>query len=438
MKIKLRFFKFIQLIPLLGAMTIALAAAYRPLSFKKDLLEDYSLITQDGFQWIIQGRALANPLIGETWPQLRNPGYVVITALDAIFGSFGLMISISIATAFVTQIWVIYKIALEVLLSKFSAGAISLAFILNPINFIALHVLSDAISVSLMMLTILAAFFIIYKKKQIKPIYLLLLAVTSALFQIYTLYPIVLLLLFTTILFQQNQITLKKEYLKKLIIMTSGGLVLGLFLRYFWYILIEHQSTPNQFDLIFFSLKNLRFYINTWTWLLSPIFLSGFFFMLIKKVKILKTDIFIWYTVVLFLIYAVSIFFYDWQESRFSYFLVALLCVLFTMILSKERKEKINNFVTINLVILALIFGSVFTPTNKWAPEIGKSVMWRPWILHGFWGSPPYSEYVIARNQFCENGVIQIEVNEQTIRENMPLVANSDLNLGIFALKNCL
>jgi hypothetical protein len=438
MKIKLYFFKFIQLTPLLGAVTITLAAAYRPLSLNRDLLEDYSLITQDGFQWIIQGRALANLLVSETWPELRNPGYVVITALDAIFGSFGLIISISTAIALLIQLWVIHKIAREVSLSQLSSGAIALAFILNPINFIALHLLSDAISVSIMMLMVFVTFLIIHQEKQINPISLFLLGSIGALFQLYTLYPILLLLFFIIILFQQKQINLKREYLKKLFIITSAGLILGLFLRYFWYSLIEHQSTPKQFELIVFSLKNLMFYVNTWSWLLAPIFLSGLYFVIIKKVKIVKKEVFKWYLITLSTIYATSIFFYDWQESRFSYFLVALLFVLFIVIISKEKREVTTNFISVNLVVLALIFGSIFTPTNKWAPEIGESVMWRPWILHGFWGSPPYLEYVNARNQFCKNGVIQIEVDEQVIRENIPIVANSDPNLGIFALKNCL
>ena len=49
-------------------------ATYRPMSInRKDILESYSAVTVDGFDFIITGRALASGIYTD-WPVLRNPG----------------------------------------------------------------------------------------------------------------------------------------------------------------------------------------------------------------------------------------------------------------------------------------------------------------------------------------------------------------------------
>lgn len=439
-KFKLKFqeslIKSITYSPLALAISLALAAAYRPLSLNKDILEDYSLITQDGFQWILQGRALANFIFGEPWPQLRNPGYVLITALDSFLGSQGIAIAISVFLALLIQILVIYKISFVLNNSIFFAGALVLAYILNPIQFIALHVLSDALSIAWMFIVIYGAFLIFFLEKHIKFLYLASFGLVASQFQLYTLFPILFIIIFLIIKIKIAQ--KNNNYYKKALFYVTIGLIAGILLRQLWYKFIDHASTPNQLSLIDFNLANFNFYVNTWGWLIAPLlFLYLIFYLFLKKIKIRK-NLFSNFIISLTLVYSAAIFFYDWQESRFSYFLVGILFICFSIIVSGENRKPMLNTLGVASISIALIFGSVYTPENKWAPKIGESVLWRPWILHGFWGSPPYAEYVVARNKYCVENKFVSSSAEDVVKNEMPLITNSDPDIGIFAIKNCL
>lgn len=428
--------KSFSLFPLLFAITLALAAAYRPLSLKSDILKDYSPITQDGLQWIMQGRTFAKLHFTESWPELRNPGYVLISSLDGLLGGQGIVFSISIAFALLVQIFVIFKISHRLTGSNFLSGSFASAFILNPINFISLHILSDAFSVALMFLLIYSAFLILYEEKKVNIFYLGLLGLISALFQLYTLYPIIILIVFLALRARDSNIN--RNYQIKVITYLLMGALTGFLLRQLWYELITHNSSPNQLALISINFNNLNFYLNTWGWLLAPVLISSTIYLIITKKSNLNLNSFTLYIFTLTLLYALSIFFYNWQESRFSYFLVGIFYICLAILVESEKRKWLTNLLAFMVISLALIFGSIFTPTNKWAPQIGESVLFRPWILHGFWGSPPYAEYVATKNKYCKAGVVTIEVDEEILRTEMPLIANSDPEMGRFAIKNCL
>jgi len=428
--------RILEYSPTIAAVFIALAAAYRPISRNKDLLEDYSLITRDGFQWIIQGRAFSNGLFSEPWPELRNPGYVFVTALDNLFGAAGYVISLSIAVSLLVQIFVIHYISFQLLKSRLLAGIIALAVILSPIQFISIHVLSDASSVALMFLIILQIFKVLYLEKKINLFYFFILTLITPLFQLYTIYPLIVLIILTIYVRFRYPKNNSHSYLIKISLYGFLGLLLGVIIRQTWYASIPHESVPNQFSLINFNFENFYFYLNTWTWLIGPTIVLSL--LIIAFIKLRNFNIFTVYIFSLFTFYAISIFFYSWQESRFSYFLTILSFIVFTLCVSLLKSNNIKSLISISLAALVFIFGSVFTPTDKWSPTVGESVMFRPWILHGFWGSPAYTEYTSARNLYCLADVIQVEVTDKLIEETMPIIYRSDLQLAKFALKNCL
>jgi hypothetical protein len=423
--------------PLVLAISYALAAAYRPLSLKSDILSDYSLITSDGFQWIMQGRALAQGIFDQTWPELRNPGYVLITALDAFLGSAGIAIALSIALALLIQIYVIYFFTYKFSKSHLAASLIALAMILSPIHFIALHVLSDAISVALMLLMLLFAFKTLNYQK-IRFLNLFILSLATPLFQLYTLYPLLILIPFLFFLFFTLQDSEQRVAIRNTLVTILSGSFIGVSLRQLWYYLIPHESSPIQFGLINLSLNNMYFYLNTWAWLIGPIFFILLITFSFLRFNLKTKNLFSYYVTALFSIYGVSIFFYNWQESRFSYFLTVLSFIIFALTLSKVSSLGLVNLLSFSLAFLLLFFGSILTPTNKWAPEIGEYVYFRPWILHGFWGSPPYAEYINTKHAYCEDGKLQITLTEEFINQQMPLISRSDPALGKFALENCL
>jgi hypothetical protein len=423
--------------PLALAISYALAAAYRPLSLKSDILSDYSLITSDGFQWIMQGRTFAQGIFDQTWPQLRNPGYVLIAALDAFLGSAGIAIAFSLALALLIQIYIVYFFTYKFSKSHLAAGFIALAMILSPIHFVALHVLSDALSVALMLLMLLFAFKTLNGQK-ISLLYLFILSLVTPLFQLYALYPLLILIPFLFLLFFTFKDSDQRAAVKNSLIAVLSGLLIGLSLRQLWYYMIPHDGSPNQFGLVGFSYNNIYFYFNTWAWLIGPILFMLLIIFSFLRFKIKAKSLFSYYVMVLFLIYGVSIFFYDWQESRFSYFLTTFSFVIFALTLSKITSPGLVNTLSLSLAFLILVFGSILTPTNKWAPEIGEYVYFRPWILHGFWGSPPYAEYVNTKLTYCKDGKLQVNLTEEFVNQQMPLISRSDPALGKFALENCL
>jgi hypothetical protein len=182
---------------------------YRPLSLnQKDLLESYSAITVDGFDFIITGRALMGGIISD-WPVLRNPLFTSISALDSFFGNFGVAFSITIGISLLLQFISLSKLCNYFKLNEITSASIFLVFFMNNIHFIDVYILSDSISLSLMLFGITL---IIVKKSNKSELLGSLLIVFSSLGQFYTLFGLLFLLIADFSVYFKNNICKSFKY----------------------------------------------------------------------------------------------------------------------------------------------------------------------------------------------------------------------------------
>ena len=128
-----------------------LIVTYRPLSLnRKDIIESYSAITVDGFDFIVTGRALASGIFSNS-PVLRNPLFTAISTLDSVLGGIGIAFSVFIGIALSLQFYSISKILKHFQINSIMSASLFIVFFMNNIHFIDVYILSDAISLSLML-----------------------------------------------------------------------------------------------------------------------------------------------------------------------------------------------------------------------------------------------------------------------------------------------
>src|SRR5688572_7330797 len=97
--------------PLLLGLAVAtlLAGLYYVLTVQRvrgDLLNSYPLGLMDGYDWLLEGHAVAAMLAGHRdvdLPLLRNPIYVLCAAADAALGGVGRFLFAAHALAFLAQ-----------------------------------------------------------------------------------------------------------------------------------------------------------------------------------------------------------------------------------------------------------------------------------------------------------------------------------------------
>lgn len=369
---------------------------YRPLSLnQKDLLESYSAITVDGFDFIITGRALMEGIITD-WPVLRNPLFTSISSLDRLFGNFGVAFSITIGISLLLQFISLNKICNHFKLNEKISASIFLIFFVNNIHFIDVYILSDSISLSLMLFGITL---IVIKKNLSSELLGSLLIVFSSLGQFYTLFGLLFL-------FIPNQIKINDIFFRlrqKNIIITALAIIISFIIRKIWSLQIEHESVPANFSLLKFNIDMFNFYVNTWVVIFIPFIISILYFLFINPIAIVKSikQNFINSGLYISIIVGFFIFFYQWSESRFSYLLFILVTLNVIIALGKGAFSKHKNHLLILTAVLTIFFNIFWSPKDNWQPRVGESKFLRPWATERYWERVPFAYYVEIRDKHC-------------------------------------
>lgn len=408
---------------------------YRPLSLnQKDLLESYSAITVDGFDFIITGRALMEGIISG-WPVLRNPLFTGISALDSLFGNFGVAFSITIGIALLLQFISLNKICNYFKFNEITSASIMVIFFMNNIHFIDVYVLSDSISLSLMLFGITL---IVIKKKPSSELLGSLLIVFSSLGQFYTLFG--LLFLFIPNHIKINDIFFRLK--QKNFIITALAILISIMIRKIWSLQIGHESVPANFSLLKLNINMFNFYLNTWVVIFIPLIISILYFlfinpiMVVKSIKqnIMKSGLYISFIVGIF------IFFYQWNESRFSYLLFILVTINMIIFFGKRMLVKHKNHLLVLTAILTIFFNIFWSPKDNWQPRVGESKFLRPWVTERYWERVPFAYYVDIRDKHClsnENSATIVQVNDLLELDLMELPAPVR-DTARFGIENCL
>jgi hypothetical protein len=416
-----------------------LIAGYRPMNFQgNDILESYSAITVDGFEFIITGRAFAMGIL-ENYPILRNPPYVLLAALDSVLGKSGFVFGCVVFSSIMVQLYSITGFMKLLKLNYYLRGAILVVFFFNFINFINLYILSDLLVISIMMLGIRLVFtdLISYKNgfKTYSGVFLIFL---SSLGQFYALLSLIILLPF----FVSKVFKTRTIYLS---LYSASLFMLTFIAKYFWNRFITHKKVPVQWENIDFTINMFNFYINTWFYIFIPILvavlvhLKNVFnkvnYFITPNSKIL-TQIF----ALLIVVTASVIFFYQFYESRYTYVLFVFVMYFLIIFVSLFQKEDfLVSFMNV-IASLTLIFGVLWSPSNKWEPRIGESTFLRPWLVERYWERIPFSQYVELREKYCV-GLDRGKSDEETIvidSKDLLTLVEPVRDMAEFGLKNCL
>ncbi|MEO0461009.1 MAG: hypothetical protein AAF219_09200 [Myxococcota bacterium] len=334
-----------------------------------DFLNSYPYLSNDSFDYITQGVALVDFLSGEpgnTWPFLRGPGFVVVSALDYLLGGSGLaFVSIQVLGLAFT-LWCIADYGRRVDVSPFVTAACLTSAYFSSMGYFRLWVLADPLCGAFMAGSLLASQR--YVEQSSDTLYVAaLFAFFAGLTQSYGVIPfgIVSIVHCIRIWRVHRRVALPPLY-------TLIGLGVALILsKLLWAGLIPHDGTPTQFSLLRLSLEMAPFYANTWGFMLAPFFvafalglvvaprheLDGFFMSLV-------------YSLVAFMTLT---FFYQYRESRFAFIYAPLLLMLVVGFFRNSRGSPLQ-FVTLGsaFALVPALCGFLLAPHHYWFPEFAK------------------------------------------------------------------
>jgi hypothetical protein len=126
---------------------------------------------------------------------------------------------------------------------------------------------------------------------------------------------------------------------------------------------MPHLITPDNFNLLKFNFGMLNFYGNVWAIFFSPFILFLIIFWRRYLIASLQNKFVICITVIL-LAMSMLCFFYQWPESRFTFYLWPWFLLLFFSTV-KVKNSKVALFLS-----LLLIVNCIYAPSNYWQPQI--------------------------------------------------------------------
>jgi hypothetical protein len=414
-----------------------------------DVFSSSLRISPDGFDWIIEGRALLSG-VSDPWPVLRNTNLVLLSALDSLIGQTGVIFAAVNSVGLLMQgVALLMVLRVSKQTNKVSFFVV-LGYYLLPLHFLSLYVLADTIAVGTLMLS--AAFFIKYW--QIPKLGVLVagffVSITSGLFQTYGLAP---LLVFSSLYLLRalGSPAPRRNHLEVSILVFGSLAIFGM-VRNIWTNLIPHQMVPTQAELIKFSFDMAGFYFNLWPFLLSPVLIAVLSALSSKAnrnarmERRLLSEATVQYSFALGFGLMIIVFFYQWPESRFSYTYVGVIIMLVIVGLSTKldtMPTRVGGGLRSPIMVLSasmiLIF-SLYAPANPWQPKLGEFSVFGIWtngIFQEF--QPHYLWYAELRGELCA-GELPRNSNDLTaaILDRAAIVDPYTRAIGSFGLSNCL
>jgi hypothetical protein len=144
-----------------------------------------------------------------------------------------------------------------------------------------------------------------------------------------------------------------------------------------------------------------NFYLNTWGYFFAPIAISLMFKKYYKlNFRCLSYEIIASSAVAIS--FAVLIFFYQWGESRFTYYIWPWAMISFFWVINPIKKIKM----TFVLSSLLIIF-SFLTPDNLWAPSL-RSISINNWAVNFFGSASVDRGFDSCKDGSCHNNLFLI------------------------------
>lgn len=335
------------------------------------LLATYPWLSSDSFDYLLQAVVLHDlwsgyALAGFELPLLRNPGLVVLLALDGAAAGFQghvFFVVSAVATAAALLIPAIL-LARAGLRPRIALVPYAL-LLLSPTSYFRGFVLADHIASILMYISAVACvLFLNTRGSRLQPRRVVrsltesrlihvagISGVVGATFQIYALYPL-LALICISVLWRSARVLLWPILY----------FTLYLAIRLLWFAWLPHGGVPFSFSLVRVSLALWPFYAMSWSFALLGLAVAVVPILLIARQSSAQ-----FYSAGLIVATATSLFFYQWADLRLSLPLVSVLSAsLFVMHVKDHQFLQRAQFLGASLA--AVIFLTL-APNSFWVPS---------------------------------------------------------------------
>ncbi len=353
------------LLAVVGAFGLAYYFAFTRL-VRGDVFNSYPFISADGFDWLVEGLAVARWFDGIAVPELpaaRSPGFVSVTFADFHIGADGGVMFAVIAAAVVASLAAMLVLARWNRVPRYQAGVVVLAFALSPLGYYRMWILSDQIAAALLAVAAVALYPYVTRGSRW---WLGLATLAAALGGATQLYGLIGFGVAGGWVFVVSMWRRKPDYL------LAGALVAApattLALSKVWLGQVPHSSVPPQLGLIELSFDMLGFYVNAWSFAflaLLPLLVVLFIY---RRHQVVRSPLLTGYWLSVLVLMA-GTFFYQFEEFRFTIPTGSMLGIAIVASLSGEHPLPRPRELMVVTATLAIIVGLTLAPASYWIPR---------------------------------------------------------------------
>lgn len=371
-----------------------------------DFFNSYPYISDDGFDWILQGLALQQLMSGadrSVWPTLRSPVYVLISTLDAMFGGGGFILIAAQGLAVALTLAAVGLLALKLKHRVSTVLLVVAALFFNNASYFRIWVLSDTVCIALMTASVCFAIAGNVEPREHRLwIAASVLAMFAGLTQTYGIVPFLIFGGWLIAWHWRSTDEIDRFKLGWLIAAFAGMVVLN----WLWINAIAHVTRPSQFELLRLSFNMTSFYAGVWTSLLAvyaPALVWASALRMRSGVAWTPNESGV---LAVLLVFMTITYFYQWPESRFTFLyyplvvvLLVLLCGPRTWSTNSDAQTKSERWLDATAAAV-IALGLLVVPGNGY---------WRPTLIHtqidwtGTWlpmalSSRPTDRLAVARD----------------------------------------
>ncbi len=358
----------LDLRPVLAALAAFGLAYYLALTrlVRGDLLNSYPFISADGFDWLVEGFAVARWFDGVAIPEFpaaRSPGFVSITFADYQLGVDGAVLFGVISVAVVAGLAVLLLLAWWERVPRYQAAVVVLVLAVSPLGYYRMWILSDQVATALMVTAAVGLYPYVTRGNRM---WLLLAAVAAGLGGATQLYGLV------GYLVAGGWCVAVSVWRRKPDFVLAGALLfapaMAVVLSKAWLGQVPHTGVPLQLSLFELNFDMLGFYANAWSFAFAPLVPLVGVLMVYRWREVLASPLPTGYWLAVLALLG-STFFYQVEEFRFTLPTSMMLGVAVMATLQGERRLPSAPALWAATATLAVLIGILLAPGGYVKPK---------------------------------------------------------------------
>ena len=324
-----------------------------------DLVNSYPYISADGFDWLVEGFAVARWFDGVAIPELpvaRSPGFVSVTFADYQIGAGGSLLFAVISAAVVTSLAVMLLLAWWGRIPRYQAAVVVLVFAVSPLGFSRMWILSDQIATAFLVVAAVALYPYVTRGSRR---WLVAATVAAALGGATQIYGLMAFLVVGGWCFAVSVWRRKPDHLLAAALVLAP--VTAFVLLELWLGKVPHTGVPLQLGLIGFNFDMLGFYADVWSFAFAPLLPMLGVLVVFRWREVLTSPVLTGYWLAVLALMG-STFFYQFEDFRFTVPTSLMLGVAIMATLPGERPLPRPRELMAATAVLAVFVGLFLAP----------------------------------------------------------------------------